>query len=78
MRLNQLLSVRVSEKVVERLEKLSKAMDRSRSYIAVEAIEEYLDLHEWQIKGIQAGLRDIENGKVIDFEKIKVRWEKKK
>ena len=55
-----LLSISVDEDLVKRLDKFASVMDRSRSYVAVEAIEEYLDLHEWQIQGIRLGLKDIE------------------
>lgn len=78
MRSNILLSVRMSDELSKRLDTLAKAMDRSRSYVAAEAIEEYLDFHEWQIQGIKAGLKEIEKGRSLDFEEVRLAWEKKK
>ena len=66
-----LISVRVPTAVAQRLEKLSQSVDRSKSYLAAEAIEEYLDLHEWQVQAIQSGLQEIEQGDVINFVDVK-------
>ena len=66
-----LLSISVDEDLVKRLDKFASVMDRSRSYVAVEAIEEYLDLHEWQIQGIRLGLKDIEKQNLVNFEDVK-------
>lgn len=66
-----LISVRVSPEIAERLEQLAKSVDRSKSYLAAEAIEEYLDIHEWQVKAIHEGLIEIEQGAVIDFKDVK-------
>ncbi len=41
-----LISVRVPVSIANRLENLAKAANRSKSYLAAEAIEEYLVLHE--------------------------------
>ena len=66
-----LISVRVSASIAERLEHLAKAVERSKSYLAAEAIEEYLDIHEWQVQAIQEGLNEIEKGDVVDFTDVK-------
>ena len=68
---SSLISVRVPTEVALRLEKLSQSVDRSKSYLAAEAIEEYLDLHEWQVQAIQSGLQEIEKGEVVDFIGVK-------
>jgi len=68
---SSLISVRVPTDVAHRLEKLSQSVDRSKSYLAAEAIEEYLDLHEWQVQAIQNGLREVEQGDVVNFVDVK-------
>ena len=68
---SSLISVRVPTDVAHRLEKLSQSVDRSKSYLAAEAIEEYLDLHEWQVQAIQNGLQEIEQGDVVNFVDVK-------
>ena len=68
---SSLISVRVPTDVAHRLEKLSQSVDRSKSYLAAEAIEEYLDLHEWQVQAIQDGLQEIDQGDVVNFVDVK-------
>lgn len=68
---SSLISVRVPTDIAQRLEKLSQSVDRSKSYLAAEAIEEYLDLHEWQVQAIQDGLQEIEQGKTVDLLDVK-------
>jgi RHH-type rel operon transcriptional repressor/antitoxin RelB len=66
-----LISVRVPTSIAQRLENLAASVDRSKSYLAAEAIEEYLDIHEWQVQAIQSGLKEINQGNVIDFIDVK-------
>jgi predicted transcriptional regulator len=53
------LTVRVDEAVKERLAKLAQSTGRSRSYLAAEAINEYLDINEWQVAGIKQAITDL-------------------
>jgi predicted transcriptional regulator len=39
--------VRIDPMIKKRLEKLAKSTSRSRSFLAAEAINEYLELNEW-------------------------------
>ncbi len=71
------VTVRVTPKIAKRLEKLAESMDRSKSYLAAEAIEEYLDLHEWQIKAIEEGIAAADRGELLDWEIVKKEWEKR-
>jgi predicted transcriptional regulator len=48
------MTIRVDRKTKSRLEKLAKAMDRIKSYVAAEAIRAYVDLNEGQIGEIKA------------------------
>jgi Ribbon-helix-helix protein, copG family len=45
--------VRVEPEVKKRLEKLAKSTGRTRSFLAAEAINEYLEINEWQVAGIK-------------------------
>lgn len=68
---SSLISVRVSTSIAQRLDNLAASVERSKSYLAAEAIEEYLDIHEWQVQAIHDGLKEIDQGTVIDFVDIK-------
>lgn len=56
------MTIRVDRKTKSRLEKLAKAMDRTKSYVAAEAIRAYVDLNEWQIREIKAALKEADAG----------------
>ncbi|MGQ0657850.1 MAG: CopG family ribbon-helix-helix protein [Chromatiales bacterium] len=68
-----LISVRVSKDVADRLATLAKTTDRSRSYLAAQAIEEFVTLHEWQVKAIRKGIAAANAGKLVSHaEAVKV------
>lgn len=77
MATSTLLSVRVVPEIAARLEQLAEATERSKSYLAAEAIEEYLSLHEWQIQAIQKSLAEADRGEVVNFEDVKKYWEER-
>ena len=52
------LTLRVSSEMKEQLDKLANATHRSKSYLAGEAIRQYLDLEAWQIGEIQQALKE--------------------
>ena len=61
----KLISVRVPADVARRLTTLAEITDRSTSYVAAQAIEEFLTLQEWQVKAIRQGLAEAEAGKLV-------------
>ena len=64
-------TVRVDSAVKKRLEKLAKSTGRSRSFLAAEAIEEYVDVNEWQVAGIKRAMQSMDRGEGIPHEEIK-------
>lgn len=64
-----LMSVRMPERLAERLENLAKATDRSKSYLAALAIEEFVAIQEWQVQAIQEGISEAEAGKLVGHDK---------
>ena len=65
------VSVRIDPASKKRLEKLAKSTGRSRSFLAAEAINEYLDLNEWQVAGIQKAVASLDRGDGISHERVK-------
>jgi predicted transcriptional regulator len=63
------LSIRVPEELSERLDALAKATDRSKSFLAVQAIEEFVTVQEWQVAAIMEGIAEADAGKVVPHEK---------
>lgn len=52
------MTIRLPSALRERLENLASATHRSRSFLAVNAIEKYVSLEEWQVAGIQKAMED--------------------
>ena len=46
------MTVRLSKELKSRLERLAASTRRSKSYLAAEAIAEYVDLNAWQVEEI--------------------------
>ncbi len=71
------LTVRVTPEIAARLKKLAEATKRSRSFLAAEAIDDYLAVQEWQVQAILEGIEEADRGDFADFEQVKHRWEKR-
>jgi predicted transcriptional regulator len=65
------LTVRVATGVKKRLERLAKSTGRSRSFLAAEAINEYLEVNEWQVTGIKRAIASLDHGKRIPHYLVK-------
>lgn len=64
-------TVRVDPDVKERLEKLAKSTGRTRSYLAAEAIAEYLDVNEWQVSGIRQAITSLDRGEAVSHDRVR-------
>jgi RHH-type transcriptional regulator, rel operon repressor / antitoxin RelB len=69
----RLISVRVPTAVAAKLEALASSTDRSKSYLAAQAIEEYITTQEWQIATIKEGIKSADAGEFVDHAKV-VDW----
>jgi RHH-type transcriptional regulator, rel operon repressor / antitoxin RelB len=52
------MTLRLEDDVKTRLDKLADATQRSKSFLAAEAIREYVENNEWQIREIKAALKE--------------------
>jgi len=64
-------TVRVEPEVKKRLEKLAKSTGRSRSFLAAEALHEYLDVNEWQVAGIKQAMASLDRGEGVRHKEVK-------
>ena len=64
-------SLRLPKDTKNRLEELAKATGRTKAYLAIDAIEKYLDIEAWQIAAIQQSLRDVDNNETVSIEEVK-------
>jgi predicted transcriptional regulator len=57
------LSVRLDADTKKRLEALAKRARRSKSFLAAEAIAAFVDAESWQLDEIQAGIKQLDEGR---------------
>ena len=72
----RILTLRLDNGLRTKLDKLAAATRRSRSFLAAEAIRDYLALNSWQIEEIHKGLAEAERGEFASEREVK-RVEKK-
>ena len=65
------LTVRIDAAAKERLEKLAESTGRSRSFLAADAINQYLEVNEWQVAGIKQAIASLDRGEAIAHEQVK-------
>ena len=64
-------TVRVEPEVKKRLEKLARSTGRTRSFLAAEALNEYLDVNEWQVAGVKRAIASLDRGEGVPHKEIK-------
>ena len=52
------LTLRINSKTKLMLDKLAGATHRTKSFLAAEAIERYIELEAWQVNEIKAALKE--------------------
>ena len=58
-------TIRTSPETMQRLDQLAAQVDRSRNYLANQALEEFLELRAWQIEKVRAGIAAAERGEFV-------------
>jgi len=56
------MTIRLDDDLKARLENLAEATHRSKSFLATEAIRDFIELNEWQIQEIKAAISEADNG----------------
>lgn len=59
------------------LDTIALAMDRDRAYVLNEAVDDFIELHQWQMEQIQKGIEEADKGLFAskeDVEKVFQRW----
>ena len=63
-------TLRLSEATLEALDQLAEKTERSRSWLATKAIEDYVALNAWQIDKIEAGIAAADRGDFASDEEV--------
>lgn len=70
------VTARIDAALKTKLEALSRATKRSKSYLAAEAIAAYIELNQWQIAEIEAGIAELDAGEVLSEEEAEALYER--
>lgn len=62
------LSIRISPEVKAKLDRLSKAYERTQSYLAGEAISRWVAHEMEMLRGVEEGIEDFETGNTVSHE----------
>ncbi len=76
----QTVSFRLDSDKVRALDTVAEALDRDRSYLLNAAVESYLEVQQWHVEQIKAGVRQADRGKLIDHSDVKrmaARWRRR-
>ena len=64
------MTIRLDEDVKARLDRLAESTHRSRSFLAAEAIQTFVEINEWQIGEIQTALDEADAGKFASDKEV--------
>ena len=56
------VTIRLESELKQRLEHLAEAMQRSKSFLAAQAIRDFVDLNEWQVNEIKQAVVEADRG----------------
>lgn len=68
---HKVLSLRLDRGLTKSLDKLAQSTRRSRSFLAAEAIRDFVALNGWQIEEIQKGLAEADRGEFATEAEVK-------
>jgi RHH-type transcriptional regulator, rel operon repressor / antitoxin RelB len=67
---SSVLTLRLDPNLKKQLDRLSRATSRSRSFVAAEAIREYLAINQWQIDETNKGIAEADRGDFADEKEV--------
>jgi predicted transcriptional regulator len=70
------VTVRLDGELQAKLEALACHTRRSKSFLAAKPIAAYVDLNEWQIAEIEAGIAELDNGKIVSDDEAAERYDR--
>ena len=70
------MTIRLEPELKSRLDKLSAATHRSKSFLAAEAVREFIELNEWQIEEIKAAVKEADAGDFASEQEVRAIFNK--
>jgi predicted transcriptional regulator len=70
------MTIRIEDDIKERLERLAESTQRSKSFLAAEAIRAFVESNEWQVAEIRKALTEAEAGEFASEQEMRALREK--
>ena len=64
------MTIRLDDEVKQRLDRLAEATDRSKSFLAAEAVRAYVENNEWQVAEIRAAITEADAEKFASDKEV--------
>ena len=68
------ITTRIDAALKAKFEALARSTQRSKSFLAAEAIAAYVELNEWQIGEITAGIQELDSGEALSEKQAEERY----
>ena len=69
--MSSVITIRLNDELKEQLEFLAKSTQRTKSFLASEAIKDYVEINEWQIKEIETSLQEADQNNFATDKEVK-------
>lgn len=56
------INVRLPEALYDQIDELAKATTRSKSFLTIDALTQYMEREAWQVRDIREGIREADAG----------------
>ena len=70
------MTIRLEPELKSRLDKLSAVTHRSKSFLAAEAVREFIELNEWQIEEIKGAVKEADAGDFASEQEVRAVFNK--
>ena len=65
------INVRLPEALYNQIEELAKATARTKSFLTIDALTNYVERESWQIRDIHEGVREADAGQFATDDEVK-------
>jgi RHH-type rel operon transcriptional repressor/antitoxin RelB len=65
------MTIRLEPELKQRLDRLAKVTQRSKSFLAAEALRDFVELNEWQLREIKDAIKEADDGDFASDQAIK-------
>ena len=71
------MTIRLEPELKQRLDQLAEATHRSKSFLAAEALRDFIEINEWQIQEITDAIEEADNedfASDMEVNKVMAKW----